>query len=1073
MKFRTGDASTKDVLRALEDVRDVITASSKADRLDPGLADYVFVPLAQQVFNETKRLSPRCLEVAAECVRILVSHGYRQSLMPKLGKELLLLMSLLAGAGNGAESQAPPDDLRIAAFECISEVVKALTSSTGGSHVFEDQGTKNIVDQLVYLLLEAVTNGQTEQVQLSASEVLLQIIRSIRSRIFLASLLPRTISALTKALRPSTTTRRTGKVLTAHLRLFRVLLDRCLADRVAINPSNDEERSALSESWLQATTAQIKNALLQVTKLRSSESPPVLRALEELCVMIIEECRGTLRESLPIMLETLVVLSAKPDGESARSTCRHLMLTYPENTDLLTSSLVTWSRSLPRLMQRQDERPKILALQRLSASLRALADSEMASITINMEVMPALVSAIGHTWEEKKTSSSRIHDHESDVSLESFTKRRYATQDFDNFMLDHQSQKDTNVQLQNLVAVLKEITELPRMIRYLSDRVTETEGSSRLASFWLALQLLKSNDARILSIDDFLVMDEAEDHSLSRSSLLSDLHAITLPFLGSVFGSEDEQVSWEMQALAIECTVLYAQTFPGDTYRSELMDTLYPVLSFLGSPNTTLRSHAMTALNKLATSCQYPSVTDLIVDNVDYLANSVAWKLDTYSLSPEAPQILRMMVYLCGAELIPYLDDLIQSIFAALDSYHGYSEWVETLFKTLKAIVDVSVEQPLLAITQGKQAVVHEKSGLVYTRTSDILDDLRSRKRRKKDFDRAPEEPPTKAPYRPWTSELDGPSFPKPSETEEDMNLDDESNEHLSPMKPTEDEEKKLSKPHNLLLSIARSTVPHLASPSPRVRHLLLDLLKDISPLLGKDEDSFLPLINTIWPVIVPRLFAEQASDEIDNAEEEMAYNTRAAADTIAVLCVNAGDFMSNRIDDIFQQLMRLFRHVREQVNTTMLGSTNRTNMLSGTRLAQVSAENNIQGTVNLQVVKQDAANGTNGAAPQPESMVRSLQQTRTSKSQILESLIGLLTAILVHVRLTLDSGDEIMQLLLPLMSYGQGTRSALEIYNADAVWLWRQRVRPGLDVEHLSYSKPVLREALSSLNIALVDVGT
>lgn len=1071
LKFRTQDASAKDVLRALESVRDTLSDLSKSNRLDPGLADYVFVPLAQQVFNETKRLSPRCLEVAAECVTILVSNGYRQALMPKLGKELLVLMSLLAGAGNITENQAPPDELRIAAFECISELIKALTSSTAGSEVFEDQGTKNVVDQLAYLLLEAISDGQSEQLQLSASEVLLQIIRSIRSRVFLASLLPRTISSLTKALKPSTTARRTKKVLTAHLRAFRVILDRTLSDRVAISPSGDGEKEALTESWLKATAAQVKNALIQVCKLRNSESPDVHRALEELCVMVIEECHETLTDSISIVLETLIVLSAKPDGASARSTCKHLMIAYPQNADLLRSSLVNWSRSLPRLMQGQDEQPKILALQKLTASVRALTDADEANFTVVEDIIPALVSGIRHALQDAKPTAAAIRD-ESSISTNMLMMARGSKQDFDRFILDHESQKSTTAQLQELITVLKEHAELPHMIRHLSDSVVDADGPSKLASFWLALQLLRTDGTSPLSMDDFLVMDSVDDRSLTQSSLLADLHAATLPLLGSVTDDQaDGNQNWQMQALAIECTIMYAQTFPDDAYRPELVESLYPVLSFLGSSNPILRSHAMTALDKLTLACQYSSTTEMIIENVDYLVNSVAWKLNTYNLSPEAPQILRMMVHLCGAELIPYLDDLIQSVFAALDSYHGYPEWVETLFETLKAMVDVSVEKPLLAITRGKEMPDHKKASELCSSPSDILDDLEARKRRKTDFDRPAEKPPGKAPHRPWTDKLDGPSFPKPVEADEEAGLDEESDEHLSPMKPSEDEEKKLSKPHNLLLSIASSTVPHLASPSPRVRHLLLDLLKDVSPLLGRDENSFLPLINTIWPVIVPRLFAEQADDESGNIEEETAYNICAAADTIAVLCINAGDFMSSRIDDIFQQLVRLFKKIKGQVNTTSLDSDGAQNGTQNGQPTKVPNGQSIRGPVSLQVVKQDASDGKTLSSAELNSVTRPLQQTtRTSKGQILGSLTELLTTILTHVKLTLDAGDEVMQLLRPMMAYRGSIRSALEIYNADSVWLWDQRTASS--TQETAYDEPVLRGTLLSAGLLLADVG-
>jgi len=1043
LRFRTKDAAVKDILRALETVKSALDDLAGSNQLDAKLAEYAFFPLAQQVFNESKRLSPRCLEVAAECVTLLVSHGYRQALVPELGKQLIILMSMLAGAGPNAQTEAATDELKIACFQCIHAVVKALNASQHGSNVFEDQGTRNVVDQLVYLLLEAITESPSDQVQISASNVLLQLIVSIYSRVFLASLLPRTASALTKSLKPSTKARRTQKVLTTNLKAFRSILNLTLADRVALNPSASDEKEALNESWLKATSGQVKNALIQVSKLRTHDSAIVRRALEELCVMVVEECHTTLADSVSAMVETLIALSAQPDNQTARSTCRHLVIAYPDIEEMLKASFMNWSRSLPRLMQAQDERTKQFTLQRLAATLPLLGESQSSSAAMVNDLIPPLIGGISNMIQDTSTKTHELHG-DTYSTLDALVRTRPAEiRRFEQFILTHESQRDTKRHLEELVNILRQSPEQSRIAQSLTDSVAEAEGVTRLASFWLALQLLQdgSGSSNYMSVDEFLIPTASQGELASRSSILADLHATTLPLLSSVFDeSSNDEYGWQVQALAIEAIVLYAQTYSNDSYRPELMDTLYPVLSFLGSPNAVLRSHAMTALDKLAQSCQYASTSDLLISNVDYLVNSVAWKLNTYSLSPEAPQILRMMIKLCGAELMPYLDDLIHSIFAALDNYHGYPEWVETLFSTLKAMVDVAVEQPQIAITQGREVPVHHKPAARISNTSDICEDLQARKRRKLDFSRPANEPPSKAPQRPWTDALDGPSFPKPAAAHgDDLEgmEDNDANEKLAPLKPpTEEEEQKLGRTHTLLLNIATSTVPHLASPSPGVRHLLLDLLKDLSPLLGRDENSFLPLINAIWPVIVPRLFANQTD------EKETAYNIAAAADTIAVLCQNAGDFMTSRIEEITQQLVRLFKNVQRQANVKSYpvgpeALNSSTQMLPSSVPAQ-RPHFAVSGAVDLQLVRSSGEETATSSKPTPErQMLFRLDNTRTSQGQILNSLLGLLVSIISNVRLTLDTGDEIMALLMPFMRHKEGIREALEMYNEDAVWLY------------------------------------
>lgn len=970
-------------------------------RLDSKLAEYAFFPLAQQVFNESKRLSPRCLEVAIECVSLLVKHGYRQNLVPALGKQLLILMVMLAGGGPDTETQTISEELKAAAFKCIVTIIEALGSSADGKIVFEDHGTKNILDQLTYLLVEVLAQTTSEQTQLQASAALSQLFSTIQSRVSLASLLPRTISALVKTLKPSTKIRRTQKILVANLSLFQQALNKVLTDEVNERSTLDEKKT-LDASWLQATSVQIKNALVQVCKLRTSESSQVRNALEELCLMVIEQCHVTLKDSMTVAFDTLVVLSASEEGKSAKTACRHLAIAYPDTLEVLKESFTVSSQSLPRIMHSQDDLARQTIFRKITAALPLLTESGLSSVEISRTFLPLFVQGTANFIQDISSKITSIDD--ATTSIEALVQVATDDKEFQSVLLNHQSQQITKSSIMQVVKTLQQQPDHLELAKALCNMILENDEEKKLASFWLALELLKTKSA---SIEDFFVDVAVNDQASSRTQLLSDLHANTFSMLSTVFESND---AWQLQALSVEALVLYADTFPGDSYRPELVDTLYPVLSFLASPNAMLRSHSITALNKLAKICQYSSVQDLLVQNADYLVNSIAWKLNTYNLSPEAPQLLRMMVMLCGTEIVPYVDDLVQLIFAGLDNFHGYPDWVELLFTSLKALVDVSVKQPL-AITQTAEPS-HSKAIAHHSTTSDVLDDLRARKRRKSDFDRPWTDAPSKAPQRPWTDALDGPSFPETADSEE-VEAERDDNRHLSPMPPAQDEEKKLTKAHTLLLSIATSTVPHLASPSHRVRHLLLDILKDISPLLARDENTFLPLVNAVWPVVVPRLFADKDSGE------EVSYNIAAAADTIGLLCVSAGDFMSSRIEEISEQLFQLIESIQQQ------NQPSRTKALS-----KESAT-----AVDMQIVRTTKESASQQLQTHP--------QIRTSNMQVLDALLNLLIAVIGHVRLTRDTMDHVINLLLPHMSDKKEIRLVLESANADMVWLH--------DVEHMN----------------------
>jgi len=88
-------------------------------------------------------------------------------------------------------------------------------------------------------------------------------------------------------------------------------------------------------------------------------------------------------------------------------------------------------------------------------------------------------------------------------------------------------------------------------------------------------------------------------------------------------------------------------------------------------------------------------------------------------------------------------------------------------------------------------------------------------------------------------------------------------------------------------------------------------------------------------------------------------------------------------------------------------------------------------------------AKGTDPRTPQPPALVSEYQTpARTSDNRMLNALIGLLVAILTHVRITDDMGDTILELLAPVMDDPgrEVVRDALESWNGDAVWLVREQ---------------------------------
>lgn len=1138
LRFQGHLAAVKDVLHALTDQHQVLDNLGSQNQLDEKLAQYAFFPLTQ-VLNQSQRLSPRCMQTVVQSLTILVGQGWRLNLDPKMGKELLVLMSLIAGGDPRKQAEAPTDELKCAAFRCMQTLVSWLALSPGGKAVLQDQSTRNVVDQLAYLLVENIPQSSSDDVQIAAAEALLELFTNISERIFLASLLPRTVSSLVKALRPSTQARRTRKVLTTDLTVLGVVLRTVLADDVSIQDEAIEKRDeVLDSSWLKATVAQVKNALLQVVKLRSHDHADVRTALASLCFIIVDNCSKTLEDCMSMMVETLVILTEDDEDKLTMSRLKNILMTRLDLVDLLQSSFYDWTQSMPRIMQGNDDKPKKMVLTRITSAFEILSQTVPNVDGLSQMLSATVLKTVTATLDSKHQIPVQIQAGESQqhaLLLQDSTH----TSPFEPILYNHQSERESSAMLLKSIADLQQHPNSDMITRDVIDRISEMPRNQRMAPIWLALQLLRPKTHSASDLDEFLDLSEASsDPGVSRSYLINTLylHVKDILLESSPYSATPQDP--RLTALALESLVLQAQQL-GSSYRDELYETLYPVLALLSSSDNLLRNHAMTALNLLASCCEYSSVSALLVENVDYLVNSIAWKMNTFNLSPEAPAVLNMVIRLVGAKLIPHLDDLIASIFAALDNFHGYTQWVELLFEVLRTMVDESTKYPDLMLADVELNPQHHASVIVISTSDDILESLQARKRRKiqtSHYSAATDHTIDSAPRRPWTREKDDPNYkPDPTEGKDietllrEAETADEENDLPAP-KAAENEEdpsKPMNKTHDLLLKITQATVPHLSSPSPRVRQVLLQLLTQIAPLLARHENTFLPLINAIWPGVVQRLFAEVAAPTFDSVSAnintdtlrgELPYNISASADLAAILCEHAGDFMRSRAENIFPQLKSTYTRLWKDIDAQLRRNDPSNHLEGSTAQPKSPYSTNIRGTVVLQLVSNDIGDPPNRSTPsqvttmsnsliiQPQATSNLLSKSgssisRTSNGQIFASLVRLLVSIITHVRIGEDHGDEVFDLLAPLVDFhvsgsvsghARGTApnsesvsqlvtNALQTFNADKLWVVRARrtieneiVKGERSVEDREWRErsdvnmPVLREELMNEGLRL-----
>ena len=985
-------------------------------------------------------------------------------LAPNMGKQLLILMTLIAGGGpTKSQGESLGDDLKVAAFDCMSALIECMGKLQQSKHIFDEVDARTMVDQSTYILLEAITDNPSDLVQLAAAQALSSLFEQVSDRIVLASLMPRTVSSLTKALQLSTQARRTHRVLQVHLATLNKILYKVLNDEVVENeadtlvgtkrlPEATPEREAdklsiLDKSWLQATSSQVRLALISVAKLRDHDRAEVRQALVRLATMVINQCSKTLAESVSPMIETLVVLANDRVSTTAFHVLKRLASIDPGLGESLKTSLYKWTGSLPRVMQGSDDRPKSRILQQISTTFEVLSEIDQSSDILDTSLATNLVESVATAIGSQTFRSVQAVTEPAKPSFNLLNiQEANSHADFEAVVLNHGSQKELLAHLHTLIAKLGRSQNSDALVRLILDRVASS-GSSKVAATWLALNLLRQRTLNRTSMEQYLDLPgDAATAVDTRPHLVSDLYALAVSeLLDPASYSHGTKSDWRLTALALESLILQANQL-GPSYRPELVETLYPILSLLGASQLELRTHAITSLNLLAKACHYSSTSDMLVQNADYLINSVALRLNAFDISPQAPQVFLMMVRLCGAKLIPYLDDLIYDIFAILDSFHGYPRLVEVLVEVFDAVVDEGARQLNMDITSGNDQPGHKKQHYQASTIEDILADLVSYNVRKNKTEAEYLEPMKSAPHRPWSDALDGPdridsTLSNPVEGSGHL-AEEQANENL----PPSEKEQTLSKTHSLLLRIAESTPYHLSSPSPRVRLIVLHLLARIATPLSVDENTFLPLINADWPALAPRLFANShTTDDIteDGGRSEPAYITMAAANTVSALCVGAGDFMASRIEDIFPSLEKTYRQVWDRVASRRGREKGRQRDQRIRRLNGAHIGPGLEGAVDLRITQ------TNLPSTSLQSTKVSVDTSlhdgiNSSDEQILNALIGLLVVILDYVRISDDMGDTILDLLAPIMDEPgrEAVRAALDVWNADAVWLVRDQMR-------------------------------
>ncbi|KAI1823044.1 ARM repeat-containing protein [Xylaria intraflava] len=1026
-------ASAKELIEVTENLSRLLDhqISQDASVLDEKLADYIFFPLSNILRNQ-QQYPIRLTEVTISCLATLVDYGWKSKLPKELAQQLLLLLTfLIAGAPGQERQQRIPEETELESFRALTAVVKASGSSPGGAAALVEANAIPALGHGISVVLDGVTDGRTPAIQLEALRALDALMIAIKDQTALATFLPGIVSSLSRLLSPPIAPKAQNKVLERGINTLRSVLTTVLGDirvrGLLAKPSDDQvvEVSGgkiLSSSWLKATTAKVKLALASVLKLRSHASEDVQASLEKLCITLLDECHQSLSDATPILVETAMILDTDDQNSMYETSLTDLARIHPELGDAIKNTVYNWVTSLPRLVQSSEEKTKYQAMRNLlkgqnfittlQIDSSILEDSLAASLR---DSVTALVgSRLGNILSELPSNALEL----GGMNLVGQDK----TASFPPILVARDTERQTRVALVDLVSKIGSRAQRINLAGDMLSYVRDSKGTSQITSYWLAFELIKATLTQSSELDSFLDFSGASETSDGSDSALQELYTYSVTILDSQVDAED--IDWRMQALALEVTTFAASRMQ-EQFRPELIDVLYPITTFLGSAVPQLREHAIISLNNIATACGYPNVTELIIENVDYMVNAVSLRLNSFEISPTSTQVLRMMIKLTGPRLIPYLDDVVASIFAALDNYHGYTLFVGSLFDVLIEVVQQGTQSSNLLLENASKSIDHKKTAPRVPTTSDlcgILDERNERqsKRRREQVEFEKLERQVKRPFK----ESDTTDT---RQTEEEIN-NTEVEKAAPPKTPT----------FQLLSRITSLTQHYLTSPTPTLRKSLLNLLATVCPALAPDENEFLPLVNAIWPVLIERLYDAEA------------FVVVAACEALCVLCTAAGDFLSTRFktewwDNGFGKWCQRIKSnavqshksakIERRGNRGAVASVSPFNADSREETGEIVVPyRTADGQLETRDTRHEHVGSVGGSGVLSNAGLGRFAQA----VQVWTAVQGLLVAIVTYVQIDDDVFDQILALLADaLESQNLEIRTALEAVDADAVWLF------------------------------------
>ncbi|XP_072037283.1 TELO2-interacting protein 1 homolog [Amphiura filiformis] len=896
------------------------------------LYQYILFPL-RLILREPQKRSQELCEQTVLCMCDVLKHCTisEWDMFSDLFSVLSILISCRTNVGKVAELS---EELKLAVVNCLIALIQSANEQI--NRRLYQPSFLPALGHLVSLLLSAAEQEKMRELKVQAMECLLHLAQcsdegwqknpySSEARVAFTSFLPGIAMAICKVILGDTKQGQNVTVVTIQLwsRLVSLVMSedgkhKSQSDTRTTHQSPRPDTSrANGESllikrtpeWVESTAKKLNILIGQIVDMVTNPHWKVRMAMAQFAKDLIFECKCSLTDSTPKLLELLVSLVGDEYSQVAtlsQETLKefsqhHLDGEAKQLVELLEDNLYSLMTVLPRLVRAADDTKKLSTLNLVIGYLKLLGPritTLLYSAAHLKRLSLALIQVVEFDTRDVKILEDVHLNADTTSRLEAFqyykTRRKYFKHFTDEAVYEgfvkicHLLGQYGNITLlvnhfldlfhtssphrKQVVLILNEIV-LGTLETGLSDSTVASWESSRESDnehlhdseeIETSIRLLVQE---YTSDDNWQLPTNIDQSECSESSQVSSNWMITPRQQIESFSLATVNSNALLICLLLEGIGAFAQVL-GAGFNGILMECLYPVLEKLADEKAIISQSAYNTLADICSGCAYSSIPDLLCDNADYLVDTISLKLRHLDFNPKAPLVLKVTLQHSNSNMLPLLEDTINEILITLDQYYG--DRAAAFMKVLHVLVISIVrwfpaEQEYKTQSSSALTSISDNNSLNPSVNSHPSQDIKAfflEYHRNK---------------RIAAGDMD------------DADIDDAGGDgdHVVGQDEDQDDvdEKKVLPIHvQAVQQVLERCLHFVSSKDPRLRLLVLDVIQNGVIALAYRKEELLPIIHKLWPGFVQRF-----------SDSELLVTCK-ACETLFVMGETCCDFIRRRV---------------------------------------------------------------------------------------------------------------------------------------------------------------------------------